>query len=146
MIETARAYEWLYDVLSTDTSLTELVSTRIYRHVVPAGVQRPAVVFTMQGGHDVLGVGATRIMVHVVAVVKAVGLHRDYASLVAIADLIDAALHRAVGQVDDARVLACVREVPLDYIEASDGEVYAHIGGQYRLLIQEQEPEPEPEP
>lgn len=73
MIETARAHEWLYGVLSNDATLNSYVSGRVYRRLAPQGATMPYVVFQFQGGHDVQAVGPYRVMSQLVCVVKAVG-------------------------------------------------------------------------
>lgn len=132
MTETASAYQWLYTTLANDATLLGLVGGRVYRNVAPQGAAMPFLVFSYQGGYDVLGVGAVRIMSSLVCAVRAVGLWTGYDTLRQIADRADALLHAAQG----TQVLACVREFPLDYVETDAGIVYAHVGGQYRLLVQ----------
>lgn len=130
-IETARAYAWLYSTLTGDATLQALVGTRVYRDVAPAAASYPLVVFSLQAGTDLMVVGATRVWSNLVCVVRAVGLAQTYATLQQIASRIDELLHAAVG----TDVLMCVREVPIDYTETDYGESYAHVGGQYRLLV-----------
>lgn len=137
MIETARAFEWLYGLLSADATLVALINGRVYRHVAPQGAARPFLVAGYLAGSDVMTVSTARIMSSLVCTVRAVGLATQYGTLVSIADRADTLLHAASGVVADARVLSCVRELALDYYEvSSEGLTFAHIGGQYRLQIQ----------
>lgn len=136
MNEIARAFEWLYDTLTEDSTLATLVGARVYRGVAPQGEARPCVVYNAAAGHDVMTVGTARVITHVVVTVKAVGRNTDYAALKSVADALDAALHGARGSASGALVLSCYREMPLDYIEHTQTETYAHLGGQYRLLVQ----------
>jgi len=136
VIETARAHEWLYSVLSNDATLNSYVSGRIYRRLAPEGATMPYVIFQYQAGHDVQAVGPYRVMSQLVCVVKAVGLATTYATLKTIADRADALLQAASGTTADGRVLSCVRETPIDYEEVDAGVRYQHLGGQYRLYVQ----------
>jgi len=136
VIETARAHEWLYGVLSNDATLNSYVSGRVYRRLAPQGATMPYVVFQFQGGHDVQAVGPYRVMSQLVCVVKAVGLATTYTTLKTIADRVDSLLQAASGTTTDGRVLSCVREIPIDYEETDAGVRYQHLGGQYRLYVQ----------
>ncbi len=136
MIETARAHEWLYTVLSGDATLQGLVDTRIYRRLAPEGATMPFVIFQYQGGSDLTALGPYRILSSLVCVVKAVGTVATYGTLKQIADRVDTLLQAGSGVTLDGRVLSCVREIPIDYEELDAGVRYQHLGGQYRLLVQ----------
>lgn len=136
MIETARAYEWLYSVLAGDAMLNGYVSGRVYRRLAPEGAAMPYVVFQFQSGHDVQAAGPYRVMSQLVCVVKIVGQASTYPTLKAIVDRVDALLQAASGMATDGRVLACMRETPIDYEEIDAGVRYQHLGGQYRLYVQ----------
>jgi len=141
MIETFRAELWLYSVLSGDTGaggVSTLAGARIYAYVAPIGTAFPVVVFSHQGSHDVRGVGPGRIMASSVYQVKVIGqgTAAGFGAIKAIADRIDALLQGASGSVVDGYVLSCVREQPISYVETSEGKVYSHLGGLYRLQVQ----------
>jgi hypothetical protein len=135
MVETARVDRWLYELLSGDQELQSLVGDRVYGYLAPPGAQFPFVVFTHQGGHDVLGVGPARVMAHLLYQVKAVGKGNSFAPLQPIADRVDALLQGASGSVVDGYVLICVREHPFAFVEVDNGVEYRHIGGLWRILI-----------
>jgi len=141
MIETVRIEQWLYTLLSCDTGLggvNTLVGGRIYAYQAPEGAVFPFVVYCRQAGHDVMGVGAARIMASEVYQVKVVGKAAtvSFGTIKPIADRIDTLLQGASGTVVDGRVLSCVREQGISYVENSGSDVYSHLGGLYRIQVQ----------
>lgn len=136
MIETLRVDQWLYERLSGDTTLSNLVGGRIYSYLAPQDAVLPFVLFSHQAGHDVRGVGPARIMTSLVYQVKAVGQGHSFGPLKAIADRLDTLLQGASGSVVDGTVLMCVREQPVEYVETDDGVQYRHLGGLWRIIAQ----------
>lgn len=136
MIETLRVDQWLYERLSGDTTLSNLVGGRIYAYLAPQDATLPFVLYSHQAGHDVRGVGPARIMTSLVYQVKAVGQGGSFGPLKAIADRLDTLLQGASGSVVDGTVLMCVREQPIEYVEIEDGVQYRHLGGLWRIIAQ----------
>jgi len=114
-----------------------MVGGRIYAYVAPSGAAYPLVVYSHQGSHDVRGVGPTRIMASMVYQVKVIGIGSaaGFGAVKAVADRIDSLLHGASGSVVDGRVLSCVREQGISYVETSGSVAYSHLGGLYRLQV-----------
>jgi hypothetical protein len=137
VIETLRVDQWLYGVLSGDSTLSALVAGRIYSALAPQDAALPFVVFNQQAGVDVRGVGPYRIMTSLVYQIKAIGRGGSFQPIAAIADRLDQLLQGASGSVVDGRILMCVREQPLAYVEVEDGVHYRHLGGLWRILSQE---------
>jgi len=137
MIEIARVLEWIYDTLSADSTLTGLVSTRIYDGLAPQGAAFPFVVFNHQGGSDLRGVGSERVFNNSLYQVKAVTKGGSFSSGATIADRIDALLQAASGTTSDGVILGCVREQAIMLIEQQSGVEYRHVGGIYRIYAQE---------
>lgn len=138
MIETTLVESWLYSRLSGDATLVSKVGTRIYAYVAPATADTPFVVFTAQSpGFDVMGVGTARVMLNCLYQVKVVVQDGSFNGAKDAADRIDALLHGATGTPAGGQVLGCVREGPLAYAEVSDGIEYRHLGGLYRIWVQE---------
>ncbi len=140
MQETFRAEQWLYTLLTTDSGaggVNTLVGGRIYAYVAPSGAAFPLVVYSHQGSHDVRGVGPTRIMASMVYQVKVIGKSSaaGFGAIKAVADRLDTLLQGASGSVVDGRVLSCVREQGISYVENSGSDVYSHLGGLYRLQV-----------
>ncbi len=141
MIETVRVEQWLYGLLTGDGGtggVNTLVGGRIYAYVAPEGSTFPLIIYSRQAGHDVAGVGPARIMASEVYQVKVIGKATTVAfrAIKPIADRIDTLLQGAGGTVVDGRVLSCVREQGVSYIENSGSDVYSHLGGLYRIQVQ----------
>ena len=137
MIEVLRAYEWIQSTLSADATLAALVGSRIYSEQAPQERVMPFVVFNLQGGTDLRAVGTVRVYNNSLYQVKGVTQGRDYATGKSIADRIDVLLHGAAGNTSDGSILGCVREQPLVFAENDGGVEYRHVGGLYRLYVQE---------
>lgn len=137
MIEPVYADQWLYSKLTTDATLASLLSGRVYSYMAPLGAAFPCIIYAYQGGADTAVVGGYRIFNSGQYQVKAVGQGESMAALAAIANRLDTVLHRAAGTVTGGAILACVRERPLSYAEFTNGLRYNHLGGIYRILVQE---------
>lgn len=131
-METTAAERWLYETLAGDAELTALVSDRIFGYIAPIEAVFPLVVFQVQAGADVRGVGPTRIMSALTMVVRGVDRGQSFVGLEAIADRIDALLQGRSG----VGVLGCVRLEPLALAEVVDGIQYRHLGGIYQMYVQ----------
>lgn len=139
MSELTLAGQWLYGVLAPDATLTPLIAGRVFDTVAQGAF--PCVVFQFQGGYDALGVGARRLQVNCLYVVKAIGQTASPLSLKPIADRVDLLLHRhdapvIVGGVN-LGYIGCYRVQPFAMSEVSEGIQYRHVGGIYRLLARE---------
>lgn len=137
MIEVVYADQWLYSQLSADTTLSALVGVRIYSYVAPAGTPTPFVIYAYQGGQDVAEVGNHRIFNSGLYQVKAVNQGLSMAEIAPVAHRIDEILHRSSGGVVGGSILACVREQSISYVEHGNGVRYNHLGGIYRIIVQE---------
>jgi hypothetical protein len=114
------------------------VAGRIYGYFVPATGNYPCALYSFQGGRDVSAVGAIRVMGSMLYQVKIVGksTRPDFGSIKALADRVDTLLQAASGTTTDGRVLSCVREAPISYVETHGSDCYSHAGGLYRLQVQ----------
>ena len=138
MIEVARALEWIYTTLSTDTTVANLIDDRIYDGVVPQGSAYPLIIFNHQGGADARGVGVYRAFDNSLYQVKAVAQSESYSEATEIADAIDEALQGASGTADGGYIGPAVREQTLMLTEVGKGGIqYRSVGGLYRLAAQE---------
>ncbi len=145
MNESYRAETWLYATLAADTGAggvnhaTTGVAGRIYAYLAPADATTyPQVMLNYQGGADVMMLGAVRALNNMVYQVKVIGKGAapNFGAIKALADRIDTLLHAAAGTTTDGRVLSCVREQGISYVEVSGSDVYSHLGGLYRLQVQ----------
>lgn len=140
MIETVYADQWLYSKLTGDATLASLIGARVYSYMAPLGATLPAIIYAYQGGKDVTEVANYRIFNSGLYQVKAVGQGESMVAIAAIAHRIDTVLHRSSGTVSGGAILACVREPgrsALSYAEYTNGVRYNHLGGIYRILVQE---------
>lgn len=142
MLEPLVAKRWLRATLAADAALVALVggalSPRICDGPAPEGTAYPCVVFLpYTPGRDLSVIGGIRVWSELPYVVKAVHQAESYADpLQTLAERIDALLHRASGEVDGGRVIACVRVSPLEYPEVKNSVQYRHLGGIYKLQVQ----------
>lgn len=132
MTQPTASESWLYAVLSGDADLALLVGDRIFDGVGRPDAAYPFVVFQFQGGHDVAGVSAIRLMSQELYLVKAVGRGASYAALKPIAKRIDELLHRQRGVTADGTVWSCVREQPFKNVYIEDRIQHRQLGGLYR--------------
>jgi len=125
----------MYGVLAGDATLHALVADRIYSEVAPADATFPVVVFQWMSGHDVRGVGPTRIMDDLLYLVKAIGQTKAFTDIETIANRVDVLLHAQSGAPTGGTVYGCVREEPFKLAEDDEGISYRHLGGSYRLWV-----------
>lgn len=120
-------------------ALTITQLARIYVDTAPQGTPFPYVLASATSpGQDVSVIGAIRVMVESVYVVRGVVSGGEYsAALTQIAGRIDSLLHRQQGPVvGGGSIIASYRESIFRLPETTNGVQYRHLGGQYRLLVQ----------
>lgn len=136
--EITRTATWLYDTLTGETDITDLVSTRVYSDFAPQGSTLPAVIFSLEYARDVTTAFHHRVMVDGLWRVRAVtdsGSFDD--DLQALADAIDVLLDRSDGgTADTATIFTSVREEPYQSVVTDEGVRYHALGGVYRILVQ----------
>lgn len=143
MIESCEAETWIYATLAADTGaggVATLATGGIHAGVAPhgSGSISPSVVYNRQAGTDVMGLGAARIMSGMLYQIKAVASGGSKAAGKAIANRIDVLLHATSGTTASGRILSCVRESEVNYVEVDEtGVRWNHLGGLYRLQVQQ---------
>lgn len=137
MSDTALAERWLYTTLAADAALGSVVSTRIYSSVAPQSSTLPCVVFQQQAARDVMGSGPYRYHSTMLYTVRVIDEAGGWGTVEASADRIDAVLHAASGTATGGTIVACVREQPFSMVESIDGRTFRHLGGIYRLWLQD---------
>lgn len=135
MSELLAVEQHLYSTLSTLTTGTSALATGVYSHVAPECAGFPYIVFQRQAGHDVNGVGATRILSSELYTVKAIS-DTSFATIDRLVDAIDALLHKSSGTTTAGTVFSVVRESPFSLPTVEDGLAYFQRGGVYRILVQ----------
>lgn len=115
-----------------------LITQRIYDSLADQEQDvYPVVVFSMQAALDDLALNnAKRVWASYLFQVKVIGKNHSYAQLSPIASRIDTLIHRGAGTVTGGAVIACTRDRTVRYPEPTDGVIYRHLGGVYRLIAQ----------
>lgn len=136
-MEVAIAEQWLYERLSGDAE----IDVPIYREIAPTDAGPVVVIFDLNSLEDIANPFSERIYASLVYSVRVVG-EIEVGSLIpehlqTIADRIDALLDRQMADVADGTILACSREAPLCYSEQEGLRTYLHLGGLYRLDVQQ---------
>ena len=131
--------------LQADSALVAYASGGIYRFAAPQSAidKPPYILITYQGGADVMGSFADRLMttgLYQVAIYGPdvlSGASLTNSTLIPAARLIDADLHRTSGAAQGGTILACYREQPLMLSEVVSGSdvVWSRVGGLYRILV-----------
>lgn len=97
----------------------------------------PVIVFSMQAALDDLALNnAKRVWASYLFQVKVIGKNHAYSELSPIASRIDTLIHRGAGTVTGGAVIACTRDRTVRYPEPTDGVIYRHLGGVYRIIAQ----------
>jgi hypothetical protein len=138
VIETVSIVQpWLYDVLTGDSALVDMVGEDISGALSPEALTPPFVSFLLDSGVDVLtGAGASRISVNTLYLVKAVAATTSWDDVGPIASRIDTLLHLPYQVVTlDNGSLSSIRERIVQYPEVQDGIAYLHLGALYRIRV-----------
>lgn len=139
--EISRIESWIYSRLSSDTGvdrLNTLVNGRIYPYLIPQGVVAangyPSVIYSLQAGRDVQGLGTNRLMTRPLYLVKVISRGAPNTAAKSAADRIDALLTVA-SSVKDGYVFSGRREQSISYLETDNqtSTAYRHIGGLFRI-------------
>ena len=132
-----RVYQWMYGVLSADTTIKNTFSTRIYRKSAPQTADYPPMlIMQYMGGAEHTVTNGISVYSGMVFMVKGTAKSGVYASLRDGMSRVDTLLHRASGDVSGARVVWCQKlaEIPLEPVVYS-GEMYEQIATNYRVLV-----------
>jgi hypothetical protein len=141
--EAALGIQWLYGVLSGDTTLLSYATGGVHRAMAPPGTSPVYVIISHQSGLDVLTVNAFRLMDNLLYQAKAVGPASMMDTIVAAAERIDQLLSpnqgASSGTVTGGYIGNCHREQPifLDEPGLINGELWTNVGGLYRLEIKQ---------
>lgn len=137
------AFAWTYRRLADDAELTALIGRyrdagNIHRNLAPGDATFPLIVMQWQGGGDVGGVAAARVLTGLLLLVKAICRGDSDAPVVPVERRLDALLHGARGPAPDgtAYVEAWRREpfaLPVPDIEG--GVAHQHLGGIYAYNV-----------
>ncbi len=138
-MESAQAFAWIDSTCRADSALMALATGGVWQGYANIGVTAPYVLFVQQAASDVLTMNVKRLFVRLLVQIKAVGPVANYATLVQMADRIDALFGRS-GPVTlpvQGGVLCCYREQALAYEEPIiNGAQWSHLGGLYTIQLQ----------
>lgn len=136
--EISRVNQWMWSVLSGDSTLSTAVSGRIYADEAPQGALTPMVIFAYLGGAERLRPFHDRRFTTALYLVRAIADGSSYEAIETIADRIDSLL--TVGDqgtvVRDVRISSCQREQPHQRKDSENGKPVVYLGGFYRLFFQ----------
>ena len=124
LIDELEVGRWIKSTAEAATGL------KAYLDIIPEQAELPAIRFTFQMRHDVYTVEMhapfTRYMATVLVVADMETT--PVATLRGHAVSLDGALHRAAGDVGEARILTCVRDGSFGLTEIEGSHTYRHAG------------------
>jgi hypothetical protein len=125
---------WLYDLLSTDSEIVDLVGESVSGTLSGELLATPYVTFLLQDHGDIQGVGGIEIMGDCLYMVKAVDRASGWDTVGPIAARIHALLHRPHTNITIPNgSLTTIRERIIQYPEVNEGIQFRHLGGIYRI-------------
>lgn len=142
--EVALGFQFLYGVLSADSTLAGYAPGGVYRALAPPTATTPFVVMIYQAGSDSVTMNGFRMLDDMTYQIKVVGPANSMASIASAAERVDQLLggtntgptSGVIGS-NLGQCLACYRQSPLAYDELINAELFTHLGGLYRLIIEQ---------
>lgn len=133
----SRVNQWLYNVLSQDVLLSNMVGGRIFVDEAPQNTGLPLVLFSFLGGADRVQTLRSRLT-NAIYLVRAVGSGSSYDAIENLADRIDEVLFVPEQGVllRDIRIASCSREQPHQRKDFENGVATVYLGGFYRVRYQ----------
>ncbi|MGZ6321665.1 MAG: tail completion protein gp17 [Ktedonobacterales bacterium] len=136
MDESLEGLAWLIAQLQASSSIMAALTSGVWPFQAPQGATPPYCVITPMGGHDVLGVAATRKMWEGTYQVRLWGYATASDALKTTGNSVDTLLQRTRGSTATASIIACFRDYPLTPLPDWDGQqLRIGIGGLYRLQV-----------
>lgn len=134
--EITLGFEWLYSVLSTDSTLQGYAPGGVYRSLAPPSTASPYVILIYQAGTDAVNFGGGRAYASMIYQVKAVGPASNTAGIMNAAARADGLITTgAQVSITGGTILSSFREQPLQIDELVNGEQWSNFGGLYRILV-----------
>ena len=135
MSELVTADKWLYSVLNGDAALKAL-TPKVYALPAPQGAVLPYTAYNVLSALDLQGMGARRVWVNALYVVRAIFESASWGGdLEVAADRIDTLLHAASGSASGGMVWSCARQEPFYMVDNSSGQQIRMLGGIYRIHV-----------
>lgn len=112
---------------------------RIYNEFAPRDAKYPFIIYQAQSpARDIRGVGAARVMVETIYIVKAVAQTNWYMDLAPIAAEIDRVMTspNGVAITGEGFIFTSIRQGQFRLVEVEDGQQFRHFGGEYQIHAQ----------
>lgn len=123
--------------LLNDATLAGLIGSRVYEAgLVPQAATMPYVTYQFVPGMALNVVGGKRFWNEDIWDVKCIGLATQMAVIEQVADRVDDLLSFTSGETSKGQVVSLEHLAPIDYPENTDGQMYKHLGAQYRAIVQ----------
>jgi hypothetical protein len=134
--EVSRIEGWIFARFISDVGaggLATLVNNRISPYQASQGTAYPLVVYSLQAGSDVQGLGTNRVMTRPIYLAKVISRGAPNDAARSAADRIDVLLNVA-SSVKDGYVFSSRRVQPISFQESDDANtIYRHVGGLFRI-------------
>jgi hypothetical protein len=139
--ETASGLQFLQGLLSSDTTLMSLSPGGVRRGFAPVGTPMPVTIIAFMSGIDTVTANGRRLLVRALYQCRASGPILSTPSVFALASQIDLVLGGNQGLRNIAAtggyVLSCYRESAVQFDDNVSGADYTHMGGLYRVTLQQ---------
>lgn len=109
----------------------------VYLDLIPESKNLPAVRMQCQRRSDLSEVAGHIIMSKLIFLVVATVQGESLSDAVGLSADIFAALHRANGVTDKARILQCTRVETYSSTDTEAADTFRHVGGMYEIYVQE---------
>jgi hypothetical protein len=134
MIETVAVETWMYDTLSGDTELSDLLPGGVYPRLAPEGENRDHIIVRrIARGTDDNTLGLSRGVVEAFYEVRVWHRGDDHSTISEAANRMDTLLHGARQEDADPRFLM-ERTETIEEDETENGVTWYALGGVYRVL------------
>ncbi len=141
VMESVLGLQFLATTLQGDATLASLAPGGIWRGSADPNVSTPYVVVALQSGTDALTVQGVRPLVHLLFQVKAVGPANNTAAVASAAAQVDILLGGNQGlrnvTIPNGFIGSCYRDGTLIIDDLQAGEKWVHIGGLYRVDVEQ---------
>lgn len=141
MAETAQVFQYVLATMQADSQLVAAATGGFWNGYADVGVTAPYVLYSRQGGNDILTMNVNRLWADVLLQIKAVGPASNYPALVTISKRIDALFHpqnRGPYSTPSGILLQSHRQQEIAYDEPAlvNGVQYSNLGGLYLFSMQ----------
>jgi hypothetical protein len=135
MSESVRINRWLYVTLSEDATLIAQ-GIKGVRDYIPEQAEFPRIVYNLQAGRDVNGIGGVRLLTRPLYQIKLINKGNIESNYLPLIERMDELLHNKTNETFEGYVFSARREQEINYFEPGEKGtdiVYRHVGGLYRI-------------